>query len=87
MAMKIARRRISIIAHFLVPNNYINGRMPTKKTEQQEHRWRIVRITDTPAKLVGHVYAPDEETAVKLAIAQFDIEKSWRNRLMAIRET
>jgi hypothetical protein len=59
----------------------------SKPQNQQEYRWRIVRTTDTPAKLVGHVYAPDEETALKLAIAQFDIEKSWRNRLMAIRET
>jgi hypothetical protein len=48
----------------------------SKPQAQQEYRWRIVRTTDTPAKLVGHVYAPDEETALKLAIARFHIEKS-----------
>ncbi len=59
----------------------------TTAEQGAEHRWRIVRITHTPAKLVGHVYAPDEDTAIKLAIVQLHIEKSWRNRLMAIRET
>jgi hypothetical protein len=59
----------------------------SKPQDQQEYRWRIVRITHKPAKLVGHVYAPDEETALKLAIAQFHIEKPWRNRLLALRET
>jgi 1,2-phenylacetyl-CoA epoxidase PaaB subunit len=39
----------------------------TRPEQGTEPRWRIVRITQTPAKLVGHVYAPDEETALKLA--------------------
>ena len=67
--------------------HYITGRMPTKQTQQQEHRWRIVRITATPGKLLGYVYAPDEETALKRAIAQFDVQRPWRNRLLAIRES
>jgi hypothetical protein len=62
--------------------------MPTRATtggdRRTEHRWRIMRIA--PAKFLGHVYAPDEETALKNAIALFGIEKPWRNRLLAIRE-
>ncbi len=74
---------------FFDQSHYITGTRPTKrpKSDQPETRWRIVRITHTPAKLVGHVYAPDEETALRLAIAQFDVQKPWRNRLLAIRET
>jgi 1,2-phenylacetyl-CoA epoxidase PaaB subunit len=60
--------------------------MPTKKDDKTEIRWRIMRITHTPAKLVGHVYAPDEDTALQTAIKQFDIEPAWRNWLLAIRE-
>jgi hypothetical protein len=61
--------------------------MPTNETEQQAHRWRIMSVTSTSAKLVRRVYAPDEERALKLAIVQLHIEKPWRNRLLAIRET
>jgi hypothetical protein len=60
--------------------------MLTKKDHDTEHRWRIMRITHTPAKFLGHVYAPDEDMALKNAIAQFGIEKPWRDRLLAIRE-
>ena len=59
----------------------------TTPERRTDHRWRIVRIAHTPAKLVGHVYAPDEDTAIKRAIVQLHVEKAWRNRLMAIRET
>jgi hypothetical protein len=52
----------------------------------QDHRWRIIRITGTPAKFVGYVDAPDKDTAIRKAVEQFQIERPWRNRLMAIRE-
>jgi hypothetical protein len=32
----------------------------SKKSGQQEHRWRLVRIKNTHAALLGHVFAPDE---------------------------
>ncbi len=60
--------------------------MSSKEHQEQEHRWRIMSVTSTSAKLLGHVYAPDEETALKVAVAQLHIEKPWRNRLLAIRE-
>ena len=61
--------------------------MTTEQDQQQEHRWRIMSVTSTSAKLLGHVHAPDEETARKVAIAQLHIEKPWRNRLIAILKT
>jgi hypothetical protein len=51
-----------------------------------EHRWRIVRIKNIPAALLGHVYAPDEQTALAKAIEEFEVQPAWRNRLLAIRE-
>lgn len=56
-----------------------------KPAAGQEHRWRIVRIKATPAA-AGHVYAPDEQTALAKAIDQFEVQPVWRNRLLAIRE-
>jgi hypothetical protein len=61
--------------------------LPSEEDDKAEIRWRVVRINSTPAKLIGHVYAPDDKTAIKRAIAQFDIQKPRRNRLMAVRET
>jgi hypothetical protein len=63
--------------------------MPRRATtggDQLEHRWRIMRITHTPARLVGHVYTAGEEAALRRAVEQFGIQKPWRNRLLAIRE-
>jgi hypothetical protein len=57
-----------------------------KPATRQEHRWRIVRIKNTPAALLGHVYAPDEESALAKAIDEFEVQPAWRNRLLAIRE-
>jgi hypothetical protein len=86
-----APRFVSLLGHELAfhANGYYLPDMVRriKIIERTEQRWRIVRITHTPAKLVGHVYAPDEETALKLAVAQFHIEKAWRNWLLALRET
>jgi hypothetical protein len=36
-------------------------------------RWRISLIKATPAHLIGHVSAPDEESAIKKAIEEFKI--------------
>lgn len=39
----------------------------------QEYEWRITRIKSNPAAYVGRVYAPDAQTAIKRAIAEFEI--------------
>ena len=45
-------------------------RPPLKK---KEYRWRIVRLRATPAEFVGHVMAPDAESAVKKEIAEYEV--------------
>jgi hypothetical protein len=37
------------------------------------NRWNIYHIKGTPAVLLGHVEAPDEESAIKRAIEEFAV--------------
>jgi hypothetical protein len=46
--------------------------------------WRISLIKATPARLIGHVEAPDAETAIAKAIEAFKITDPYvRRRLIA----
>jgi hypothetical protein len=45
-----------------------------------EKRWRISLIKATPARLIGHVAAPDEASAIKKAIEEFKITDPERQR-------
>lgn len=56
--------------------------MPPKK----DYRWQIYHIKATPAKFLGSVYAPDEETALKYAVEELEIDPKLRNRLVAMRQ-
>ena len=47
--------------------------MPPKKPAALRN-WRISLIKSTPAALVGHVDAPDPESAIKKAIEEFHIK-------------
>jgi hypothetical protein len=47
--------------------------------------WSIYHIKGTPAALLGHVEAPDEETAIKKAIDEFAISPALQKRLLAQR--
>ena len=41
--------------------------------------WTIIRLTASPAKQIGRVFAPDETTAIAKAIDEFGIpEAHWR---------
>jgi len=51
----------------------------------QDVAWSITRLTATPAKSVGIVYAPDETTAIARAIEQFKIPEAQRLKLAARR--
>jgi hypothetical protein len=57
-----------------------------KSTSTKDHRWSITRITGTPAAFLGHVYAPDEKTALQRAAEEFQVQPGLRNRLVAQRE-
>jgi hypothetical protein len=51
----------------------------------KQYMWSIYHIKGTPAALLGRVEAPDEETAIKKAIDEFQIGPALRNRLLAQR--
>jgi hypothetical protein len=42
--------------------------MTKRTTKQQDHSWAVHHLKGTPAKLVGLVYTPDEQTAIMKAI-------------------
>jgi hypothetical protein len=52
----------------------------------KDYRWQIYHIKGTPAMFIGTVTAPDEETALRKAIAELEIEHNLRNRLVAMRQ-
>jgi len=47
--------------------------------------WTIYRLKGTPARNLGRVYAPDQETAIKKAIEEFKISPAHQNKLIAQR--
>jgi hypothetical protein len=59
-----------------------------KKSTPRDHliRWRISLIKATPAKFVGFVRAPDENSAIEMAVKDYGISERLRDRLAAVRE-
>jgi hypothetical protein len=52
-----------------------------------DHWWTIRRIKGNVAAVVGIVKAPDAETAIKVAIEEFEIVGEARKRLVAQRRS
>ena len=48
--------------------------------QQETYRWRISRLKATPAQYIGEVEAPDEASAIKKAIEEFDIKDPHNQR-------
>jgi hypothetical protein len=47
--------------------------------------WAIVRLKGTPAAIIGHVEAPDADSAIKEAIRRFNITDPEQQRRLAAR--
>jgi hypothetical protein len=52
----------------------INLRSPYLRPQPQDVPWTIRGITGTPAKYVGRVFAPDEQTAIAKAIQEYGLK-------------
>jgi hypothetical protein len=67
------------------------SRPPKKRASEaaaptKQYSWSIYRITSTPAKLLGHVEAADEESAIRKAIDEFGVTNPQvQKRLLARR--
>jgi hypothetical protein len=59
--------------------------MPKRPTTKpQTHSWSVYHLKGTPAQFVGIVFdQPDQESAIKKAIEEYDIPANLRNRLIA----
>jgi hypothetical protein len=62
-----------------------NSKSPPAAPWGKQYTWKIYHIKGTPAVLLGDVDAPDEKTASKKAIDQFEIGPALQNRLLAQR--
>ena len=51
---------------------------------KKDYRWQIYHIKCAPAKFIGTVTAPDEETALKKAVSELEIDPKIRNRIVAL---
>ena len=57
-----------------------------KRLLKKLFRWRITRLKASPAALIGYVEAPDQDTAIRTAIRQFEITNpEHQKRLVAQR--
>ena len=57
---------------------------PKKPARRREPpaQWEVIRLKPWPAAFVGYVDAPDKQTALKLAIEQFNIRPADQSRLI-----
>jgi hypothetical protein len=58
---------------------------PPPVPASKQYTWSIYHIKGTPAALLGGVEAPDEHTAIKKAIDEFQIGPALQKRLLAQR--
>jgi 1,2-phenylacetyl-CoA epoxidase PaaB subunit len=52
------------------------------KRKRQSVEWEVIRLTTSPARFIGTVRAPDEETAREIAIEQYQIRPQQQRSLL-----
>jgi hypothetical protein len=57
--------------------------MAKRTSKQHKHSLAVYHIRGTPARFVGIFDAPDEQTAIKKAIEEFQVPENQRGRLIA----
>ncbi len=56
-----------------------------RKARTKQARWEVIRLKASPAVFIGLVEAPDERTAKKTAIKQFQIKQEHQKALLVRR--
>jgi hypothetical protein len=54
---------------------------PPSAPAGKQYTWDVYHIKGTPAALLGRVEAPDEESAIRKAIEEFEISPALQKRL------
>jgi ribosomal protein S2 len=57
----------------------------TVRKSKKDYTWEIRRLKASPAALVAVVDTPDETSAIKEAIKQFNVQPEDQKRLIALR--
>jgi hypothetical protein len=53
--------------------------MPKKPKEPEQYTWQIYHLRGTPAQYLGMVEAPDENAAIKKAVADLKVPGQQRS--------
>jgi hypothetical protein len=59
-----------------------NARISAMPKRKREYEWEMISLQASPAKFIGYVRAPDEETAREIAIEQFQIRPQQQRSLL-----